>query len=425
MNTRFVIDLLALPTILFAGAMMCDTANGQTADTVLNNGKIYTVNDRQPQAEAVAIKDGKFIRVGSNEDVKHLIADATNVVDLQGMSVLPGIIDTHVHLMSWVAKKGQLATRRFLDDQVRKNLDECLEHGVTTIKSIGDPIDMILAVREDLQTGKRRGPRLLVVGPILTSPGGHPIEFFCKGNPWCRKQSYVELDSDEAARKAVHSLAKEKNVDAIKLFCDDREIKGVKPLTKLKEDIMRSIIDEAHKYGLRATVHAPLEEDAIVAIRSGADGVEHLPKTPLVGNRLANILNEKHAFVVPTLAISEVSSLTTPEMFEQKMANVLLLHKKGVRIAAGSDTAYDLELGSTTIRELELMVEAGLPTDAVIRAATHDAAEHLGLLDKIGTVEEGKMADLIIVDGDPMLQIKALRTVNRVIQSGNTVYTRQ
>ena len=332
------------------------------------------------------------------------------------MTVMPGLIDAHVHLLVGVSSSGEKPTRQFLKNRLPKNLEKFLSSGVTTIKSTADPIDLILPVRKVLKAGDLKGPRLLVVGPAFTSPGGHPAVSICKSNEWCRQQMCAEVDDSASAVKTVRALV-ERKVDAIKIVYDGNR----SGRTKLSLDVMKAIIDEAHRHKLRVTVHTGTQQNAIDAVSAGADGLEHgVFLGQIVGNDLGNLMQTRGTFYVPTLTVW--NTFGGAQRVAKPKANLQPLYRQGVKIAVGTDTFGKIEPGVSTVRELELMVEAGLSAGDVIQAATQNAAEHLGLGKDLGTVEPGKLADLIIVDGDPLKDISSLHKVKIVVQSGRVVH---
>jgi imidazolonepropionase-like amidohydrolase len=138
------------------------------------------------------------------------------------------------------------------------------------------------------------------------------------------------------------------------------------------------------------------------------------------GSEVADLMKTRGTIYVPTLTVWQTFGGAT--RVANPMANLQFLHRQGVRIAVGTDTFGSIEPGVSTIGELELMVEAGLSPSDVLQAATRNAAEHLGLANDLGTVEPGKLADLIIVDGDPIQDISSLHNVKIVVQSGRIVH---
>ena len=293
------------------------------------------------------------------------------------------------------------------------HLANFLANGVTTIKSTGDYVDAIVDVRNRIASGELLGPRLFVAGPVLTAPGGHPAGTWLKNDPWGRAHIAIELETEEQAREAVRRLAA-KHVDAIKIAFSGRD-----NVPKLSPDIMKAIIDESHRQGLLVTAHTAGEGDAIAVVSAGIDGLEHgVTRGRLTDDHLGSLMRDGGVSYVPTLRVYD-----TDWWWRVTSANLKDLSEGGVRIVLGSDTFNPLwhPPGWSTVDETEWMARAGLTPAQIIQAATRNAAEHLGVLDQLGTVEPGKFADLIIVDGDPLEDISALHNVEIVIKAGEVV----
>ncbi len=384
---------------------------------IIKHARVIIGNGEVLPSASVVIKDGRIEQV-SAEDVT---ISGAQVIDAAGQSLMPGLIDTHMHIF-YSFESGEQVYRSLLANQVPGYMKSFLQYGVTTIKSINDPLDIVLELRQQLQDKKIPGPRLLTVGPAFTAPDGHPAISLAANDPWLRGQLVIEVNNADAAREAVRNLAAKK-LDAIKLIYQGGTMNnGTLEIQKLSKEVMQAIIDEAHKNNLRATVHVWYEQDAIDVLEAGADGLEHgLVGVHLTGNRLAELLKEKHAFFVPTLQVAG----TSPNKDELPIAqqNLKALFDAGISIAMGTDMHCALQVpGAMEIDELELMQQAGLTPNQIIVAATHNAAEHLGLLKDIGTIETGKIADLILVDGDPSQNISDVRKIVYVFQAGNIVY---
>lgn len=394
---------------------------------VIDNARVVVGDGTVKEGVCVNIRGG---RIESVQETSSQVESATRI-DARGMTLLPGLIDVHVHIL-WPSQaidggRGEEAFRQDFAADLPGRLQEYLRHGVTTVKSTGEMWTLILELRGLLADGKLAGPRMLVVGPVFTAPAGHPSGTIFKDDPWARSEHCVEVDNPAQAREQVQRVAA-KEVDAIKLVYQSVSVaddsKKDAQTGKLRKDVMQAIIEESHRLNLRATVHTGHEEDAIEVVQAGADGVEHgVADAVLATDRLADMLRAHNAFYVPTLRIMD--HVGNPQALTFAKQNLKHLFDKGVRVAVGTDTQGGWEKtppGLNTIQEMELMVEAGLTAEQVIRAGTRDAAEHLGLLDKLGTVEAGKIADLIIVDGDPLKDISALRHIRFVIQAGRIVH---
>ena len=417
---KATLALLALMTGLVCTGCAQVSSGAGNGTLIIKNARVIIGNGDSLPSASVVIKEGRIQHV-SAEDVT---ISGAQVIDAAGKSLMPGLIDTHMHIF-YSVDTGEQAYRSLLKDQAPGQMKSFLKYGVTTIKSINDPLDIVLELRQQLQDKKIPGPRLLTVGPAFTAPDGHPALSLAANDPWLRRQLTVEVDNADIAREAVRTLAAKK-VDAIKLIYQGGEMETLmnKTITvqKLSKAVMQAIIDEAHKNNLRATVHVWYQQDAIDALEAGADGLEHgLVGVHLTDNRLVQLLKEKKAFFVPTLQIMGTSANKDEQPIG--MQNLKALSDAGVSIAMGTDMNCAFQTaGAMEIDELELMQHAGLTPNQVITAATRNAAEHLGLLKDIGTIEPGKIADLLLVDGDPTRDIADVRKIVYVFQSGNIVY---
>ncbi len=305
-----------------------------------------------------------------------------------------------------------VARLRRHDGQIRRRPD-CGEHPHT---------------RQDRHRRARRATPL-TTGLGITAPDGHPAATVYRLNPWYRARATGEVDTIEDARRLVSHLA-ETGVDAIKLLsqgacaCAESEryiwrskISGAEvPIVRIRSRVLDAAIDQAHRHGLKVTVHTYDQGPAIAALEAGADGLEH----GVVGERIADprlidLLIKSGASYVPTLWIYN---------FEQNTRNLKDVADAGGRVALGTDSFSGYgSFGPNTLVEAERMNNAGLSPIQVLRAATSDAAEHLGNTE-IGTIAAGKLADLIVLDSDPMENISNLRTLRTALANGRVVFER-
>jgi imidazolonepropionase-like amidohydrolase len=335
---------------------------------------------------------------------------------------MPGLIDSHVHILIDDPVVDQETLAEYMENSVKANLAGYLAHGVTTVKSAGDPVDAILELRQLIEEGKIDGPRLLAVGPVLSTPEGHPSVTIFADNPWLREQIVGETESVEGARETIVRLAG-KGVDGIKIVYEGSDsdqtylYNNRVSIRRLPQALMEFIIEESHRHGLPVTAHTKEEEGVLSVVEAGVDSLEHgvVAKTP-VSEPVVEMLREAGVFYIPTLQVPRGE-----EVRERAMANLKQLSDAGVRIVLGTDTVGSTSSGSNTISEAELMVEAGMSPAQVIQAGTRTAAEHLGKGDDLGTLEAGKLADLIIVEGDPLESISVLRTPWVVMKGGQVM----
>jgi imidazolonepropionase-like amidohydrolase/predicted enzyme related to lactoylglutathione lyase len=390
---------------------------GEEPTLVIENAHVIVGNGVVKDAATVVIAADRIQSVSTeNPELK-----AVKKIDARGRTLMPGLIDTHVHFFGLTAQ-GQAAFRAQIKTLAPTYMKDFIQHGVTTVKSMADPLDLILELRTMVNDGKIPGPRILLVGPCFTAPGGHPAVTLGRDDPWMRSEIAIEVDDEDTARKEVRRLA-EKGVDAIKAAVEAGQGTGMPDkLPRLSANVLRAIVDEAHKHKLRATVHTHREQDVTDAAEAGADGVEHgVWDSKLSDNRIADLLLKRNVNYTPTLWISSMDKES--ESFEIAKQNLKILSDKGVRISLGTDTLCSMPSpGLNTIQEMEFMAQAGLTPEKIISAGTRNAAEHLGLLDDLGTIEPGKIADLIIVNGDPLKDISSLHQVQIVIKAGHVVH---
>jgi imidazolonepropionase-like amidohydrolase len=390
--------------------------SGPVSDLVINNVRLFDGLDVRDGLFSVGIS-GKTI-----DSVTTSAAKAKKEIDAAGRFLMPGLIDCHIHLNDFFHVTDETAMAAYLDQELPEHLMELVSAGVTSIKSVGDPEDHILQTRDRLANGNLRGPRLFATGPCFTARDSHPATTVYGQNPWYRQRAAVETDSPAEARDVVRRLA-ERRVDAIKIihhggcrghgapyYLTVKEFNWHTQMFKLPRAVLEAIIDEAHKCGLKATVHTFDEDAAISVLEAGADGLEHgVVNQRLSSDRLIELLQKNHATYVPTLWILG-SELT--------YANLKEVADAGVRIALGTDTFCGHgKFGENTIVEAERAAQAGIAPVRVLRMATKDAAEHLGA-DMLGMIAPGRFADLLLADGDPTANISALRNISLVMKNG-------
>jgi imidazolonepropionase-like amidohydrolase len=390
--------------------------SGSISDLIINNARLF---------DGLEVRDGVF-SVGISGKTIDLVttsaATAKREIDAAGRFLMPGLIDCHMHLNNFFHVTDETTMAAYLDRELPEHLMELISSGVTSIKSVGDPEDHILQTRDKLASGNLRGPRLFVTGPCFTARDSHPATTVYGQNSWYRQRAAVETESPTEARDVVQRLA-ERRVDAIKIihhggcrghgapyYLTVKEFNWHTEMFKLPRAVLEAIIDEAHKCGLKATVHT-FDEDAVISVlEAGADGLEHgVVNQRLSSDRLIELLQKNHATYVPTLWIlgSEVT-----------YANLKKVADAGVRVALGTDSFCGHgKFGENTIVEAERAGQAGIAPARVLRMATKDAAEHLGA-DRLGMIVPGHFADLLLVEGDPTVNISALRNVVMVMKNG-------
>ena len=382
------------------------------------------------QKTTVVIRGNRFEHVG----LEISYPEDANVINLHGLTVMPGLIDCHLHLGGLTVDKPGKAIGKlsFVDmisffwDYLRNYAHRrqlAIENGVTTIRSAGDHYPHIIRLRDKIAAGKFSGPRIFAPGPTITAPGGHPAGTIYKGNRYIVENATRQIADTNNAREEVRKLAKGR-VDCIKAIYSDIDPMDIThKVPKLSLSILEALADEAHQHNLRLMVHTGSPKEAMDSIKVGADSIEHgiLPggDSTDFNDKLVRMMLDRGTYFVPTIAIAWAYKEVYPDFFLNLKKAVKKLHDAGVNIAAGTDSGTPgVVIGKGLHKELELMVEAGLSPSEAIMAGTRKAAENLGKGSELGIIEKGKLADIIVISGNPLNEIGKTRDIKMVIKDG-------
>lgn len=360
----------------------------------------------------------RILEIGNRDTIN--ASDAT-VIPAFEMVVLPGLIDAHVHICFDASCNPVFNVKHEPppDMMIRgvRNARDMLHAGVTTIRTLGTPDDLDLHLRDGIRQGLIPGPRIVAAGRSITVTGGHGHYY------------RIEADGPEEMREATR-LQIRSGVNVIKITVTGGIMTPrVRPgVSKFDLDEIRAVVHEAHKAGLKVAAHAENPEGVNDALAAGVDSIEH-------GYFMQNTegldrLLDTGAYLVPTLMAYDLiaSGLEqgVPPEAAQKAKAALEYNTAGFRaaldagasIAMGSDAGTAFNDHGRSWREASFMVRNGMrPMDAIV-AATRNGADLLGLGSQTGTVEPGKIADLVVVDGDPLSDISSLGNVVCTIQGG-------
>jgi imidazolonepropionase-like amidohydrolase len=404
------------------------SVNGEVLALV--GGRIYDPFAHQFIDRAIVVINGREI-VSVTETAE--IPNTARVLNVRGLTLLPGLIDSHVHFsgirtrvsdgsreIGWIAYFWRFI-RRF--PERRRSF---IEAGVTTVKSLGDPYPWIIRFSQRIERHELGGPRIFAGGPMFTAPGGHPIAHLRRtgqGDTSYIAQVTYQLTDPLEARAAVDRIAKQ--VDFVIAVLETR---GDPSLTKLPDVLVSATVEAAHTHGLPALIHVSGVDDVATAIQSQADGIEHVPYDQPIDTLLLNQLRASGMIVDPTLQALEQwlgEALRDTLSARRARENTRRLHDAGIPLVAGSDApSPGTTFGFTLHEELRNLVEVGLTPAEAISSATAAAAQHLGLSSMLGSIAPGKWADIVAVGGDPLTDIAALSDIYLVIADGQVLLDR-
>ena len=353
------------------------------------------------------------------------------IIDITSKTIMPGMIDTHVHLVS--GPEEQTVWKWGIFPPLLENslpliglkayarAKETLEMGFTSLRDTGDIGYTSVALRDAINAAIVDGPRIQASGPYLNTTAGH-------GNampPWLIRTDllYPVADGVDGVLKAVRQSIK-MNTDWIKFTATGGGTTNTWDKQQFNEDEMRALINEAHDKSKAVAGHCVWAKGTLTAVKLGIDTVEHGCD---LTEEIVDLMKEKGTYLVPTLyVLVEISRRGEKFGFshqqveaarstaERHKSSYQLALEAGVKIAMGTDVGYGPCIHGTNARELEFMVEYGMTTMQALMAATSTAASLMRIDNKVGTIEEGKLADIVVVDGDPLNDIRILQEKERI-----------
>ncbi len=429
---------------------------------LFQNVRIFVGDGRVIQNGAVFVKNGKIAEVFENPPADAKSFNAA-IVDGSGKTLIPGLIDMHVHIG---APGGVFQdTSKYMDPNApQRRLAAYLYSGITAVRSTGDFLDQSLALRSEINSGAYLGAEFFACGPLFTAPGGHPTELI-KNFPESMRQTaerqFVRLpNSPNEAHTQVDSL-KKAGVDCIKAVLEAGTA-GFGLFNHLDPAIYRAVIAEAQKDNLPSATHTGNADDVKEAADAGTSSIEHGSMTDLIPAGTFAEMKRKGIAYDPTLSVYEalidsktgntelltrslvqqvgpadLLSGTRAMLQKQKPAaktdelrlsldrfneNLLRAYRAGVLLIAGTDAGNMLVIhGPTVQHELELWVKAGIPAAVALQAATYNAAKVLRADNRIGSIQKGREATLVLLDGDPLQDISNTERISQVMFRGERV----
>ncbi len=395
----------------------------------------------------VLIIDERIVAMGTRDQVD--VPPGTPVIDTEGMTVMPGLFDMHVHIQLLghgdYERWHELFGDSFAEDVMPIAARQLLEAGVTSARDLGAPLEPILEIKRRIAAGEIPGPRLFVSGPFIQHA---PYE------PWQAEYRWGVNGAADARRKVQQLI--DAGVDVIKLIDQDQ----------LTDEEVAAVVETAHAAGKPVVAHAHRPEEIRIGLKHGVDNFEHtgLGTAPGYPEDILEMLRERNTSLYWTSTISplyvmQYSGEIFPERLDDPgwqaampaaMANEIRasleniphlpyyalfpsripllptkfqqIRETGVRLLIGTDAGIPSMFHSdATWREMAKWVELGVPPMEVIQAATLWPARFLGVENELGTLAAGRLADIIAVRGDPLTEIEVLRNVDVVIQGGKRV----
>ncbi len=438
-----------------------DREMSRSRSHLIRNARIFIGDGRIIENGAVLVKNGKIAAVydGNIPDEKEVSADP---IEAAGKTILPGLIDSHVHLG---------APGGFLDDWSKYDANKAMTRalaaylysGVTTVKSVGDALEPVLGVRSLVNSGERLGAELFLVGPLFTTEGGHGTEIM-RSLPETVRNSvnaqFLRLPHTPAEAQAQVDALKRMHVDGIKAIMESGA--GGLVYNRLDPQLLNAIAAQAKADGLPIVVHTGDVRDIEDALKAGVNGIEHGSFRQRIPGADFALMAKNGVTYDPTLSVGEAfpqyaagkldllnrslvqqvgpkellagtkKMIESPEAIASRKSigeypvdmsiardNLLRAWKAGVTLITGSDAGNMLVFHGPTIQhELALWVEAGIPAEVALKAATLNSAKALGAGARFGSIEKGKDATMLIVDGNPLQDIKATEAISFVMFKG-------
>jgi len=417
-------------TGLLLGAILGSGAAGAD-ELAIYAGRLFdSESGRMLPSQTIHVVDGRIASVQAG----YAKRDRETLVDLRGYTVLPGLMDMHTHLTTEYGPRTYMESFTWNPaDYALRGVDTArrtLEAGFTTVRNLGDSDNVTISLRNAINGGTIEGPRIFTAGKAIATTGGHAdptdgYRYDLMAAPW---PVDGVINGPISAREAVRQRYKD-GADLIKITATGGVLSvarnGDNP--QFMPDELEAIVATAKDYGFTVAVHAHGKEGIERAVRAGVDSIEH---GTYMDTETMDLMKRHNTWYVPTLMAGEWVTEKArvdgffPEVVRKKAATIGPLLKKtfaeayrrGVKIAFGTDSGVSRH--GDNAREFALMVAAGMTPADAIRSATWNAADLLKMQDELGSIGEGKWADIIAVAGNPLEDISELQRVKFVMKGG-------
>jgi imidazolonepropionase-like amidohydrolase len=431
---------------ILAVAAIALSMGSARADILIRNVTLYDGTGKPAIAGANVLIKGNKIDQVSTAPIK---AGRATVIEGSGKYLIPGLMDVHVHIRGGQGGSVMQGAERkpMMDrDAGMTALHGYLYSGVTTVYDSGNNPDFIFGLRADERAGKIVSPRIFAAGGTISVPGGYGAG-----------PTALKIANWEQGEKDLGAKIDREHPDMLKLILDRQGSYANKAVPTLSQDMFKRIVDFAKSKGVRSTVHVSAEWDADTAAQSGVSAMAHpvlravvndsyikeladakipVATTMVVFDNIARVADDPSFFDAPlfkaTLTEAELGTAKVEErqryiasgmsatfklMKPYAMANIKRLFDGGVTLALGTDRT----LGPTVHQELELLNKAGISPFDCIKIATLNGAVYLGREKDMGSIETGKLADLVLLDADPAATVANFASINTVIKDGKRI----
>ncbi len=428
----------AMPALRAVAVALVAFATGANAATVIHAGRLIDGVADRPASETTVVVDGN--RIVSVERGYQAPGAGDTLVDLRSATLMPGLMDMHVHITSEYRSSSELDS--FKDDAADVALESVayaertLLAGFTLVRDLGSDFNAAIALRRAIDRGRVKGPRIVAAGKSIATTGGHADPT----NGWAAHLGGTNvgpaegvIDSPVQAAQAVRQRYKD-GADAIKITATGGVLSVAKSgqNPQFTEEEVRAIVSTARDYGFTVAAHAHGTEGIKRAVRGGVDSIEH---GTFMDKETMDLMKQRGTHYVATISAGRwvyekaqnpdfFPALVRPKALEvgpQIQNAFAAAYEAGVRIMFGTDTGVSAH--GQNAREFEYMAAAGMPVMEAIKSATIVPARFLKLDDRLGTIANGKTADLVAVPGNPLDDVTALQRVNFVMKDG-VIYKR-
>jgi imidazolonepropionase-like amidohydrolase len=410
--------------------------------TIIHAGTLFAIpGEGVSKEKTLVIENGMITKIENGylypADFGYLNENA-KLVDLKNSFVMPGLIDMHVHITGELDYTGNPYEWITLNDEDNAYnaipyLERTINAGFTTVRDLGARYTLINSIKRAVQKKLIVGPRILAATNSISATGGHGDEHGYRPDIMhALPHNPAICDGADECRKAVRSLVMKHGADVIKLNATGGVLSNTASGLgqQMTDEELRTIVETSHSLGKKVAAHAHGADGINAALRAGVNSIEH---GSYLDDESVRLFNKTGAYLVPTLlaGVSVIEGLssnnTMPPAIVEKARNVAPIVeasfkralKGNVNIAFGTDCGVGKH--GDNAREFQLMVKYGMKNEAALKSSTVNAADLLGMYDKIGSLEVGKYADIIAVEGNPLLDINAMFDVRFVMKEGDII----